>query len=172
MDVLTDGVVTLRPLRQEDVPAIAVACADHDVARFIPGMPVPYTEADARTYVTNVLARTSGAKRTCAIADAASDEILGAIEVRLGEVGSTGYWIAPSARGRGIATRALRLLSHWAVTEGGVRRLELTTHLDNLASQRVAEKAGFVRQPDVQGDAFRDGSVGRALFVFAPDCPG
>jgi RimJ/RimL family protein N-acetyltransferase len=43
-------------------------------------------------------------------------------------------------------------LADWALTEGGVGRLELTTHADNVASQRVAEKAGFSRVGSVRHD--------------------
>ena len=54
--------------------------------------------------------------------------------------------VAPSARGRGLATAALRLVSRWALRDLGVARVQLTTHLDNAASQRAAERAGFQRE--------------------------
>jgi RimJ/RimL family protein N-acetyltransferase len=47
------------------------------------------------------------------------------------------------ARGRGVATRAVRLLSDWAVRELGLTRVEILVHEDNAPSLRVAEKAGF-----------------------------
>jgi RimJ/RimL family protein N-acetyltransferase len=62
-------------------------------------------------------------------------------------------------------TAAVRAAVEWARTEHGIHRLFLTTHPDNLASQRVAERAGFVRvgitdhQP-----AFRDGTTSAVLF--------
>jgi RimJ/RimL family protein N-acetyltransferase len=49
------------------------------------------------------------------------------------------------ARGRGSATRALRLLAAWAFAELGAGRVQLLTEPENIASQRVAEKAGFTR---------------------------
>ncbi len=50
------------------------------------------------------------------------------------------------------------LLSRWALAEAGVLRLELTTHPENVASQRVAEKAGFVREGVLRSHmAYRDG---------------
>jgi RimJ/RimL family protein N-acetyltransferase len=57
-----------------------------------------------------------------------------------------GYSVLPEWRGRGYATRALRLISRWAFTEAGIARLTAGTHPDNKASQRVLERAGFRRE--------------------------
>ena len=62
------------------------------------------------------------------------------------EVAEAAYWVSPSARGRGVATRALRLLSRWAFDEAGVERLWLEIEPGNDASHRVALKAGFLRE--------------------------
>jgi RimJ/RimL family protein N-acetyltransferase len=59
---------------------------------------------------------------------------------------AVGYWLAPEARGRGVATRAVRLIARWAFEDLEVARLELTCSPDNHASQRVAERCGFTRQ--------------------------
>lgn len=53
------------------------------------------------------------------------------------------YWLAESGRGRGIATKAVRLLCDWAFTELGLERLTLKTYKANVRSQRVAERLGF-----------------------------
>ena len=103
-----------------------------------------------------------------AIADHETGGLVGAIELRLGEEGSIG-WVAPRVRGRGVATRALILLARWAVTEGGVERLVLTTHPENIASQRVAEKAGFVREGVLRSHLrFREGRRDSILFSLLP----
>lgn len=170
MEEVSDGIVRLRRFGLEDVAQMVDACADADIARFIPAMPVPYTEADARSYVTFADDAWRGSeRRPFAIVDAETGTLCGAIEVRLGDVGSIGYWVAPEARGRGVATRALVLLSRWAVTEGGVERLELTTHPENAASQRVAEKAGFVREGVLRSHLrFREGRRDSVLFSLLP----
>ena len=73
------------------------------------------------------------------------------------------------ARGRGVATRATKLLSRWALTEADVERLELTTHPENVASQRVAEKAGFTREGVLRAHtAFREGRRDSVLFSLLP----
>jgi RimJ/RimL family protein N-acetyltransferase len=138
--------VVLRPLADADVPTIARACDDPDTARFIPGMPAPYREADARSFLAAARAnRADGSVYIWAITEGGPD-LLGTIALHLGERTAVGYWVAPWARNRGLATRAVKTLSAWALAEGGFDRLELTTHPENIASQRVAEKAGFERE--------------------------
>lgn len=160
----------LRPFTFDDVAAIAAACVDPDMARFIPGLPEPYTETDAREYVGLTKDWMDGDdRRAFAIADADSDELLGSIDVRLGEVGTVGYWVASWARGRGVATRALELVARWALEEGGVERLELTTDPDNVASQRVAEKAGFRREGVLRAHLkSRNGRRDSVMFSLLP----
>jgi RimJ/RimL family protein N-acetyltransferase len=76
--------------------------------------------------------------------------VLGAVGITVKEsdpaVAEIGYWLAPEARGRGIATRALRLLATWSLRELPIDRLQLTTDVENEASQRVAARGGFVRE--------------------------
>ncbi len=164
---LRDGDLLLRPPAEDDVPAVTAACQDEDLARFIPRFPRPYREEDARGWIASV--NTGPLARTFVIVDAQSGELLGATEVRLGEVGSIGYWIAKEARGRGVATRATKLLSRWALGEADVQRLELTTHPENIASQRVAEKAGFTREGVLRSHtSFREGRRDSVIFSLLP----
>jgi RimJ/RimL family protein N-acetyltransferase len=167
---LRDDLLVLRRFTGEDAPAIAAACADPDIGRFIPGIPDPYTDADARSYLLKAGADwQDGTRRAFAVVDAESGRLLGAVDVGLGDVGSIGYWTTPDARGRGVATRALQLLSRWALVEGGVERLELMTHPENHASQRVAEKAGFVREGVLRSHLrFSEGRRDAVLFSLVP----
>ena len=57
-----------------------------------------------------------------------------------------GYGVRPRDRGRGFATEALAALARWALTAGGLQRVWLNVDTANLASLRVAHKAGFVRE--------------------------
>jgi RimJ/RimL family protein N-acetyltransferase len=128
----------------------------------MPAIPRPYTAEDAEGWGERCEAvwRT-GESFPFAMVDGDTGELLGSIELS----GSTiGYWVAPSARGRGVATRALRLLVDWAPA----RPLRLTTHPANLASQRVAEKAGFRRVGTTTDHAvFQDGTREAVLFELA-----
>jgi RimJ/RimL family protein N-acetyltransferase len=164
---LIDRDLRLRPPTGADVSAITAACQDPDLSRFIPGFPSPYTQDHAREWVDS-RSKDEGS-RTFLVVDAETDQLYGAVEVRLGEIGSIGYWTAADARNRGIATRALKLLATWAVGDGGVKRLELTTHPENVASQRVAEKAGFVREGVLRSHMnFQDGRRDSVMFSLLP----
>jgi len=88
-----------------------------------------------------------GDAATFAICDAA-DDCVGHVFVNLGDSqrATVGYWLLREARGKGLATRAVRLIARWALGELGIARLGLLTSTMNAASQRVAERAGFQRE--------------------------
>ncbi|MBV8373625.1 MAG: GNAT family N-acetyltransferase [Candidatus Eremiobacteraeota bacterium] len=109
--------------------------------------PHPYTPREAARWI--------------AIATGDGDDVHLAIEVNgvlaggigiiplSGERGGTailGYWLGPAFWRRGIATEAVRLLSAHALSDGGFHRLEACLFADNVASARVLENAGFVRE--------------------------
>lgn len=148
---LTDGTLVLRLPRDADAPAIAAACADPEIARWIP-VPVPYRLEDARTFVAfTAEGWSSGREPTFVIADAADGALLGtlAFHRRPDEPGkaAVGYWLAPGARGRGAATGAVLLAVRWAFgIEPALVRMELLTLVGNEASGRVALRAGFTRE--------------------------
>jgi RimJ/RimL family protein N-acetyltransferase len=146
--VLSDGVVTLRGWRSGDAQAVFAACQDPDIARFIP-IPQPYSFEDGTWFVTHAAEESSvGPSAHFAIVDATTDALLGSIS-RHGPNGHramVGYWLAREARGRGVATRAVRLIVDWTFTTTDVIRLELYTDVDNPRSGRVATRAGFAAE--------------------------
>lgn len=109
-----------------------------------------------------------GTSASYRITDASSGTTLGHVGVNvIDHVFSNarvGYWVLPEARGRGVATRALRLAAHWALTDLGLHRLELGHALGHDASCRIAEQCGFRYEGTLRGamfeagrrDAFRD----------------
>jgi RimJ/RimL family protein N-acetyltransferase len=166
--VLSDGVVTLRPWRPDDAQAVFDACQDPLIALHT-YVPVPYTVAHAEGFIaicTAALTRGSTGA-SFAITDTATDQVLGSMS-RFpldGHRASFGYWLAPEARGRGVATRALRLIADWTLATTEAIRLELYTDLDNPASGAVAERAGFVREGIRRAwDIGRDGQPIDVIF--------
>ena len=68
-----------------------------------------------------------------------------------------GYMVAPAARGRGVATAMLRALTARAFAETGVQRIRLVVDVENPASLRVAERAGYVREGVMRSVHFKNG---------------
>jgi RimJ/RimL family protein N-acetyltransferase len=81
------------------------------------------------------------------VCGAVDDRLLGSVGLPAVDLSSAsaemGYWVAPWARGRGLASRAVGLLRDAAVRELGLRTFELLIHRDNAASAAVARRAGF-----------------------------
>jgi RimJ/RimL family protein N-acetyltransferase len=143
---LSDGVIALRPWSMQDVPEAVSCCNDEQIRRFIPTLPIPYTEDDAIAFIGAAQQRLDQGSVTLVIGDAADAALHGSIGLRTIAPGiaQTGYWVAPEARGSGLASKALVLLSRWALATLPLIRLQLFTDVDNPASMRVAERAGFV----------------------------
>jgi len=148
---LACDVVLLRPCGEADVPGIVLAFSDPVMQRFS-WRTAPYTETDARDYFAEQEeARLRGEGLNFALVEPPDqDVVLGCVslyEVRLDQgCAAVGYWLAPEARGRGLATHAVRLLARWAFAGLGLARLELTCGPDNEASQHIAERCGFFRE--------------------------
>jgi RimJ/RimL family protein N-acetyltransferase len=148
---LTDGTVRLRPWRLDDVARVTEACRDPEIPRWTAVIPDPYTEDDARTWIEQTIRDWDQHREAAfAVTDAETDEVMGAIglslQQHLGLQASIGYWVAKEARGRGIATAALRLVARWGLNDLRLPRVQLLTDPENVPSQRVAEKAGFQRE--------------------------
>jgi [ribosomal protein S5]-alanine N-acetyltransferase len=138
--------VRLRRWREDDLHALVEALGDAEIARWMV-FPSPFTEADGREF----LARQGAASGSFAVTGE-NDELLGAVWVRdVGEGrGQIGYLTVAEARGRGVASEALRQLVDRAL-EFGYERLQLLVEPANVASARVAENAGFRREGVVRG---------------------
>jgi RimJ/RimL family protein N-acetyltransferase len=73
-----------------------------------------------------------------------------------GRQGEIGYVVGPAARGRGVATRTLRLLTDWGFTGLGLERIELWIDTDNSGSERVAARAGYVHEGVLRSIWFKE----------------
>ena len=149
---LSDGVVAIRAWHTDDAEELVVALnGDEEIARWLDSIPQPYTYADARAWLSQ--ARQSwadGAAFPFAVVDASSERLLGGVGIRwhdrVHQIGEVGYWARKDSRGRGLTTRALRLATNWALHAAGCERLVLRADTLNIPSQRVAERAGYVRE--------------------------
>ena len=171
--------VRLRGLAERDIDDLVTGYADPVMQRFMPPLPVPFTATQAREYVTDVapgLFADGGG--LWAVADPVTDRLLGGVGLdrvvpHRGQC-EIGYWVGPWARRRGVAVAAVRTLVDHAF-RAGMARIELLTHWENAASQRVALAAGFQRE-GVRRSALPNRDGGRddllAYARLAGDEPG
>jgi RimJ/RimL family protein N-acetyltransferase len=175
---LSDGVVTLRPWREADAAELVVALdSDAEIARWLDAIPQPYTKADARAWLAQAVhAWHDATGAPFAVVDAATGRLLGGMGVRWIDrgngVGEVGYWVRASSRGQGVTTRALLLATRWAFERAGCQRLVLRADTLNLPSQRVAERAGFVREGIERSARFSPRQRRRVDFVVYSRLPG
>lgn len=155
--------VVLRAFTDDDAPLVIEAASD-PLIPLITTVPASPDPASVQAFIERQHDRArTGQGYSLVIADAATDRGLGQIGVwpSSDERASVGYWIAPSARRRGLASLALGVVSAWALNLPGIARLELYVEPWNEGSWRAAEKAGYqreglLRSRQLVGDRRRD----------------
>jgi RimJ/RimL family protein N-acetyltransferase len=143
---ISDERILIRSLAERDIAAYLEAFeADFEMARLI-GFDDDPTEANLRARIE----RPDEQRVELVIADRPSDALLGSLWLHAFDPRhrrlEIGFWIAPHARRRGIARRAVALTIDWAFAQAGIERVEITTTPDNLAVQQLAEQLGFTRE--------------------------
>jgi RimJ/RimL family protein N-acetyltransferase len=152
---LSDGGITLRPWREADLATMTVALQDPEIPRWTT-IPSPYSERDAREYLSRAEPdRVTGRELGLAVVDAAADSVLGGCGLSRFDWPELkceiGYWVAREQRGRTVGTRAVRLLSRWALGPLGIERVELLADPRNEPSNRLARSVGFAREGLMRG---------------------
>ena len=145
---LTDGTVLLRRWADSDLGCVEDGSRDPDIPEGTT-VPATFTPAEGLAWIERQWGRQEkGEGLSLAIADAASDEALGNINLLFRQRGTVaiGYWLVERVRGRGLGSRAVALLAHWALTDAALERVEALVIPENVPSQRVLEKAGFRRE--------------------------
>jgi RimJ/RimL family protein N-acetyltransferase len=141
---LTAGPFRLRPWRPDDADAVLEALLDPETRLWNAGW--VQTREDAVVWLERRQAW-DGDHASWAVEDAASRALLGSVSVHSIDLQQSdaeiGYWTVAAARRRGVATVAVAAACHWAFGALAVERIELCHAVENAASGRVAEKAGF-----------------------------
>jgi RimJ/RimL family protein N-acetyltransferase len=157
---LQDDTIRLEPLTQAHVSALLPLTEDPDVVRFT-RIPAGADETFVRGWVKRYEDGWSDGSRAGFTIEGPDGTSLGFaafvdldLEHREGEIG---YMVAPAARGRGIAPRAVELLTRWGFDELGLIRLELRIDVENAASERVAARTGYQRDGVLRDIHFKDG---------------
>lgn len=165
---LRGSTFVLRPFEARDFGAAAAFSQDQATALWVPPLP-----ADDPAGVVELFEqyRQEGALLHLAIADRASDSYLGEVTVMMcdHQVGEFGCGVVGQARGRGIATEALRLLVHWSVATLDICRLQVMVAQENTPALLLAERVGFRREGVLRAYwGHEDGRVDAVMLSLLP----
>jgi RimJ/RimL family protein N-acetyltransferase len=153
--------IRLELLSEAHLQALEEMLTDEGVLRFT-RVPEPVPPEFARTWFASYEeGRRDGTREAFAIVEAQESRFLGlGLAPRIDREEQTvelGYLVAPSARGRGVASEALRLLTAWAFADLDALRIELWIDVVNEPSKRVAEHSGYVREGVLRSVYFKQG---------------
>lgn len=148
-----DDQIAIRPYLNSDAPLLYEA-ARESISEVSPWLPWCHQDYSMEESIGWVESRANAWDRNIEYSFVImrnSDEVfLGGCGInhinRLHNFANLGYWIRSSAAGQGVATRATRLTADFGFRQAGFQRLEILASVDNIASQRVAEKAGALRE--------------------------
>jgi RimJ/RimL family protein N-acetyltransferase len=150
-----DGHIVLVPLAAGHLAGLEAVGNDPLVQRFT-RVPEPFGSQEAARWLgLYEQGWEDGSRAGFAILDPSTGTFLGMIAfvvLRLESLeAEVGYIVAPEVRGRGVANRALTLLTRWGFETVGLERIELRAELENPASLKVAERCGYVREGTLRG---------------------
>jgi ribosomal-protein-alanine N-acetyltransferase len=133
-----EATIRLRGWRPSDARWYAAAVRDPEILRWTTEHPGT-TAADVRAAIAELPADADA----WVVLDGRGRRVGNASIATHDGIAEPAYWVAASARARGVATAVLRELTSRAISMGAAR-IEVVIASGNAASRRVAEKAGFV----------------------------
>src|SRR5271165_4245654 len=165
-ETLSDGVVLLDAHAPEDAEAHLEGEDEEMRLRF--DAPRAATLAETRAAMTRWMeGRAAGGPMFAYALRQASGRLMGGCELRMltPRSANVSYWVFQSFRRKGFAARALALLCEAAEHIDGLERIEAHIAPDNLASRRLAERAGFIETGSVEERSWADATTTMALYV-------
>ena len=174
---LIEGPLLLRPFRDGDASALyeAVRESISEVSPWLPWCHKDYSIEESREFIgSRELASQGGEWYSFGIFEADSGKFQGGVGInfinRVHQMANLGYWVRTGAAGRGIATRATRLVARFGFEQLGLHRIEIVAAVGNVPSQRVAEKAGARREGVLRRRLLiRGESLDAVLFSLVPE---
>jgi ribosomal-protein-serine acetyltransferase len=148
----TDGVVTVRPYQPEDASEVhdAVTDSQNEAPKWLTDLK-GLSLANVQEYIASQPQTWNDDKAyNLAILESSSNKYLGGCGLtqinRRNRFCNLYYWIRTGETGHGYATRAVVLMARFAFESLGMQRMEIVIEPENLASLRVAEKAGAISE--------------------------
>ncbi|MPZ68570.1 MAG: GNAT family N-acetyltransferase [Actinobacteria bacterium] len=161
--ILEGDDIRLMPLDLDVLDEMHALGADPDVLRFT-YVSAPFTRDDATAWIQRYIDGWAEGTRAGFSIQSTDGEFLGFMAVisiesdaRQGEIG---YIVAPEARGRGVASAALKLITDWSLGDLGLERVELRMSSENTGSAGVAKRSGFTFEGTLRSLHFKEGRRG------------
>lgn len=150
---LIEDPILIRTLREGDADALYEAARESiaEVSPWLPWCHENYSIEETREFIASrELASQGDEWYSFGIFEKDGSRFLGGVGInfinRVHQIANLGYWVRTSAAGRGLATKATRLVANFAFEQLGLQRIEIVAAVGNIPSQRVAERAGAVRE--------------------------
>jgi RimJ/RimL family protein N-acetyltransferase len=166
--VLRTDRLSLRRWRKEDEPSLLKYANNWNVAKNLRDrFPHPYTPKDAELW----LGFAGGESPLLNFAVEVDSHAVGGISLMHNDdvfrlSAEVGYWLGEPYWGRGLATKALKLITDYAFSQFGLIRLEAGVFSTNPASGRVLEKAGYVFESRQRKAVIKQGQIlDRLIYV-------
>jgi [ribosomal protein S5]-alanine N-acetyltransferase len=134
---------------------------DPEISRNTLAVPFPYTETHADEWINSREREACSPEKIFAIRRP-DGYLIGAIGVarmntNMPDSMEFGYWLAKPYRRRGIMTRAISAFAVHAFEQLALKHVYAIPFVDNIASQRALEKAGFRRMQMLPRHFLKDG---------------
>ena len=153
----------LRKWKTEDARELAAMINNKNIQNNLrDGLPFPYSENDAKTFIRELL--TADASNTFVFAVTYKEKIAGSIGVYRKDnihfrTGELGYYIAEPYWGKGLGTSAVRQICEYIFNKTDIIRIFAEPFAYNAASCSILEKNGFVYEGTLRRNAVKNGRI-------------
>lgn len=146
--------IILRKYKRDFIPLLheaAIESKGGEFTRWMPWCHENYSISESESFIKMLSENWEDETQFAfAIFDAANDKFLGGVGLnqpnKVNKFFNLGYWVRVSCQKRGIASAATRILAQTAFKNLAINRIEILTAVENIASQKVAEKSGAMRE--------------------------
>ncbi len=150
---LADGEIMVRPYHPDDIAALfeAARASIPEMSEWMPWCHPNYSIEEAKGFILSRPEQWAGdAEYGFGVFSREDGRFLGGVGMnfinRVHQMANLGYWVRSSETGRGVASKAARLVAKFGFEQLAFQRIEILAATGNVASQRVAEKTGAIKE--------------------------
>ena len=175
----SDGTIAIRTYQPSDVHACFEAARESivEVSRHLPWLHQEYSIEETRMWIEKTVPKLweQQSEYHFAITDVETGSVLGGCGLDqvnwVDQTANLGYWVRTSRTRQGVATAASKLLIRFAFEQLRLKRIDVVTSIDNIASARVAERLNPSEKKRVKNRSSSEGGVSDAIVfsIFSQD---